>query len=172
MEDEFGGARQWKENERVNVAANYHFCIDQKKPHTVLKPGEGITFKCKNFNFNYRFSAPIDIYKAEMYLGDDTWGPVTITPTLGTLFAVPVNNGKVDGDFYYSKEGANQYLYFKDGGRFKRVGEMKLGSKPRQEQGAVLFDSPDGIRKKFSHAEARQAVRDSEQKRERTKEQE
>jgi len=162
MEDSLGGAAKWKEDERAKIAGNYYFSIDQKKPHATLKPGEGITFYCKTFYFNYRFSAPADIYKAEMFLGYDTWVPVRITPTLGTLFAVSYKKGKPDGDFYYSKEGTNQYLYLKEGGQFKRVGEIKAGSKPKPTEDGVTFNSTDGSTKEITRTTALQIIQKHE----------
>lgn len=158
MEDLLGGATKWKEEERAKIADNYYFSIDRKKPHTILKPREGITFYCKTFYFNYRFSAPIDIYKAEMFLGSDTWVPVHITPTLGTLFAVSYKKGKPDGDFYYSKEGTNQYLYLKDDNKFKRIGQIKIGSKPKIIEDGVVFNSPDGSTNEITRTAALQII--------------
>ena len=158
MEDALGGAKKWKENERAKIVANYYFCIDQKKPHTILMPGEGITFHCKMFYFNYRFSAPIDIYKAEMFLGNDTWVPICITPTLGSLFAVSYKKGKPDGDFYYSKEGTNQYLYLKDGNQFKRIGKMKVGAKPKLTEDGIIFGSVGGGTQKITRTTAVQII--------------
>jgi hypothetical protein len=90
------------------------------------------------------------MYKAEMYLGDDTWVPICIIPTLGTFHAVSLKKGTSGENLYYSKEGTNQYLYLKDGNHFKRIGEMKLGGKPKMERGVVSFDAPDGTPKRIS----------------------
>jgi len=72
------------------------------------------------------------IYKAEAYLGHDTWVPVHITPTLGTLLPIKHDSREPAGDFYYSQEGTNQYLYVKMDDKFKRAGEMSLGSRPEK----------------------------------------
>jgi hypothetical protein len=41
---------------------------------------------------------------------------------------------------------------------------MKVGSKPKQENDAVTFDSPDGVQKGLTHAEAKQVIQMREKK--------
>ena len=138
--------------------------VVEKYPDSVkvLQPGESVSFEYKDIRFIVPLGVHLaGIYKAEMYLGNDTWIPVHITPTLYTLYTV-ANNPK---DFFYSKEGTNQYLYIKTDGKFKRVGEMKLGSRPEKEKDeeAVTFESPDGVKKKLTRDQARQIIREREQ---------
>ena len=162
LESVHGWAKQWRQQQREQVANDYLLGI-VKYPETIktLLPGESVTFECKSFYFGYMPSSPISLYKAEMYLGEDTWIPVHITPTLGILYAVEVNKGKPTGDFYYSQEGTNQWLYVKtDDGKFKRVSEMKLGTKPQKEkeENAVTFEALDGTKKKLTREQARQII--------------
>jgi len=159
--------KRQREQERAEVKDDYYFGIE-KYPETVktLQPGESITFKCEKFYFNSPFGVSGEIYyKAEMYLGNDTWVPVHITPTLGTLLPVIHDSRDPTTDFFYSQEGTNQYLYVKVDEKFKRISEMKLGSRPRKDwEGSVTFDTLDGTQKKLTHAEARQIIDEREQK--------
>jgi len=160
-----GAAEEWKNRHRREVTDTRHFVMG-RHPEDVktLQPGESVTFEsiCAFYAVP---GLPSGNYKAEMYLGENTWVPVRITPTLGTLFPVTYN-GKPTGDFYYSQEGTNQYLYVKtEEGKFKRVGEMKLGSKPLKEktEDTVTFVSPDGATKKLTRDQAREIIREREQ---------
>ena len=161
-----GQGKRWREEERKEVSEDYYDDIEKKIATATLQPGESIVLKCK-FYFRRPLDAPTGIFKGEMYLGQDTWVPVrSITPTPSVLGPVDWDRGKPTGDFYYAKEGTNQYLYVKmDDGKFKRAGEMKVGSQPRKEreENAVTFESPDGTRKKLTHTEAKQIIQEREQ---------
>jgi hypothetical protein len=160
-----GQGKRWREEERKEVSEDYYSYIKEKLATVTLQPGENIALKCK-FDFRRLPDAPTGVYKGEMYLGQDTWVPVHITPTPSVLGPVDWDRGKPTGDFYYAKEGTNQYLYIKmDDGKFKRAGEMKIGSRPQKEreENAVTFESPDGAKKKLTHAEARQIIQEREQ---------
>ena len=161
-----GQGKREKEEARKEVSDYYYSCFKEKITVKTLQPGENIALKCK-FYFWRSPDAPSGIYKGEMYLGQDTWAPVrSITPTPSVLGSVDWDKGKPTGDFYYAKEGTNQYLYVKmDDGKFKRTGEMKVGSRPQKEkeENAVTFESPDGTRKKLTHTEARQIIQEREQ---------
>ena len=163
LDDEFGQGKQKREQGRKVALDDYYLCIEKNKEMTKLQPGESISFDCIGV-FKAPLGAPGNIYKAEMYLGNDTWVPVHITPTLGTLFAVSFKDGKPTGDFYYSQEGTNQWLYVKtDDDKFKRVSEMKLDSKPQKakEENAVTFEALDGTKKKLTREQARQIINDA-----------
>jgi len=166
FENTHGMGSQLKEKERREVRGNYEFGI-REYPETAktLQPGESISFRCENFFILPAFGAPAGFYKAEMYLGHDTWVPVHIAPTLGTLYAIKHDSREPAGDFYYSQEGTNQYLYVKVDDKFKRVGEMKLKSTPRKEgkENTVTFETPDGETKKLTRDQAREVVREREQ---------
>lgn len=162
IENGFGYGEQRKKRERTEVKDMYHVCLEKGRESKILQPGDNITFECKNFYFTQQFSAPADVYKAEIYLGDDVWIPVIITPTLGTLFAVPFENGKTDVTFFYSKEGTNQYLYIKADELIKRVDEMELNSKPRQINDIIMYNSIKGIPKKLTRDAAKKIVIDRE----------
>ena len=167
FENVHGWGKQWREQERKEVANNYYSCIEEEITTVTLQPGVDIALRCKFF-FRIPLGAPGGVYKAEMYLGYDTWTPVHITPTLGTLFATEFDkDGKPTGDFYYSQEGTNQFLYLKsEDGKFKRVSEMKLNSTPKkeQEEDPVTFETPDGEKKKLTNTQAKQIVHEREQK--------
>jgi len=167
LEDEHWGGKRRKEQERKEVA-NFYYIAIEKYPECVktLQPGENVTFESK-FCFPVPFGTSGDLYKAEMYLGHDMWVPVHITPTLGTLYAIKHDSREPAGDFYYSREGTNQYLYLKtEDGKFKRAGEMRLGSKPEKDkkEDTVTFVSPDGTTKRLTRDQARQIVNEREQK--------
>jgi len=146
-----------KTEEREEVIASISFCLERGHPSKTLLPGENISFECVNFAFIAHFGTPRGVYKAEMYLGQDTWVPVHITPTLYLPRGVPTQPGKA-ADFYYTKEGTNQYLYVKmDDCKLKRLGEMKLDSTAVQEKdNTMTFELPDGTKKKLTVTEARQ----------------
>jgi len=167
LEDEFGRGTQRREEERREVTDFYHHVIE-KYPELVktLQPGESSTFESK-FVFRLPFNTPAGIYKAEMFLGGNTWIPVNITPTLGMLFPIERDKkGMPAGTFYYSQEGTNQYLYVKEGDKFKRASEMKLKSRPEKDDkdGAVTFDTPDGSKKRLTQEQARQVIHEREQR--------
>ena len=165
-EDEYGRGKQRREEERAWARRLYEGVVQKYPASTkVLQPGESISFEYKDFTFLLPYGVPGGVYKAEMYLGNDAWAQIYITPTLYTLGAVSWNKDKTPGDFFYSKEGTNQYLYVKTDGKFKRVGEMKLGSRPEKEKDeeAVTFESPDGVKKKLTREQARQIIREREQ---------
>lgn len=160
VEEGLGRAGPRREAERKKAENEYYYCLEEKVPTKTLQPGQSISFECDCF-FRMQFGTPVGVYKAEMYLGHGTWIPVHITPTLGTLFPVEMDKkGTSMGDFYYSPEGTSQYLYVKTGdGKFKRAGEMKLGSNPKKEgEDAVTFESPDGTKKKLTRERARQII--------------
>jgi len=165
IEEKRGYMKQWKERGRAEVASNYKSCIAKNKATKVLQPSESITFYCNKFYFDGMPSTPSTIYKAEMYLGNDTWIPVTISPPIGFIRYVDSKEWNKDNVFVYALEGTNQYLYVKAGDEFKRVGEMKLDSTPKREreENAVTFELPDGTRKKLTHTEARQIIQEREQ---------
>jgi hypothetical protein len=160
MEDEHWGGLQRKKERREWGVSVYEHCLANNKKTLRLLPGESATFYCENLHF----AEGGDIYKAEMYLGDGTWAPVGILPPIGYVIKINPNNREDDDALYYSREGTNQYLYLKTGGNFKRVDEMKLGSKPKQEKDGVTFVSPDGVQKGLTHAEAKQVVQMREKK--------
>ena len=163
IEEVRGEEKRRKEQERKEAVNDYYFCIEKEKASKTLQPGENITFESKFF-FRLPPGTSGDIYKAEMYLGNDTWIPVHITPTLGTLKGVSFDRDRKLGDFYYSQEGTNQWLYVKtDDGKFKRVSEMKLGSKPEKEkdENTVTFEALDGTRKKLTREQARQIINEA-----------
>ena len=161
----YHGGKTQKEQDRAWVMSAYNIGIE-RYPETVktLRPGESITFACRDFVFLCHFGAFGGIYKAEMYVGNDTWLPVHITPSLGNFIPV-FNNERKLGDFYYSQEGTNQYLYIKTDGEFKRVSEMKLGLSPVQEgEDAVKFISPSGdFWQKLNRTQAKQIIHEREQ---------
>ena len=166
IEDARGAGQRRKTQERGWVLDAYHLCFEKNKPTKTLQPGEGASFKCKEFTFAVEYSAPAQVYKAEMYLGDDTWIPVHITPTLGTLFPIGYGkDGKATGSFWSTKAGTNRYLYVKEDDKFNRVTEVNLKTKPVKVEGedAVTFESPDGEKKKLTRDQARQIIREREQ---------
>ena len=163
VEDALGRTKQRREEDRQEVSGDYYYYLEKKESTKILQPGENITLKCK-FYFRLPFSSPGGIYKGEMYLGDDTWVPVHITPTPSVLVPLEYDRGKPVGDFYYAKEGTNKWLYVKtDDGTFKRVREMKLGAKPQKEkeENAVTFEALDGTREKLTSEQARQIIHDA-----------
>jgi len=165
LENTHGWGREIRTQERKEALDGFYISVEKNKAMTTLQPGESVSFECRGC-FKLQHGAPGGFYKAEMYLGHDTWVPVHITPTLGTLYAVAWGkDGKPTGDFYYSQEGTNQYLYVKVDDKFKRAGEMRLGSKPVKEKAedAVTFESPDGTTKKLTRDQARQIVNEREQ---------
>ena len=159
-EDEFRRGKERRKSEREEVASNYDWGIEEY-PETVktLQPNETVSFECNKFYFTVSFSSPYsELYKAEMYLGDDVWVPVEISPPIGYIRHVDLRDAGKDNVFVYAQEGTNQYLYVKTGDEFKRVSEMKLGAKPQKEkeENAVTFELPDGTKKKLTVTEARQ----------------
>jgi len=165
LEDESVRGKQRREQERKEAASEYYSCIEGNISTKTLLPGESASFECRCL-FRLPLGTPGNIYKAEMYLGHDTWIPVHITPTLGMLFATAWGkDGKPTGDFYYSQEGTNQYLYVKMDDKFKRAGEMSLGTRPEKgkDEDAVTFETPDGETKKLTRDQARQIAREREQ---------
>ena len=134
--------------ERETVLGDYHFWLNKKRVRSeTLQPGETVTIECPFFVFEDSGMSGGDTCKAEMYLGRDTWVQVCITPPVGLLLPTTHLNQNIDGEFYYAKEGTNQYLYLKTGGKFKRVGDMKLDSTPKQKGDTVTFTSPEGCQK-------------------------
>ncbi|MCL1921614.1 MAG: hypothetical protein FWG50_11195 [Kiritimatiellaeota bacterium] len=164
-EEELGREKQWKKQGREYALADYRFCIKNNEANKTLQSGESVSFKCKKFFILPTLGEPGGFFKAEMYLGDDTWVPVHITPTLGTLLAIRHDSREPAGAFYYSQEGTNQYLYAKEGEKFKRVAEMKLKSTPLKEskEDTVTFVSPDGKTKKLTREQAAEIIREREQ---------
>jgi len=169
VEEERGYGKERKEKERREVKSTYYWGIE-KYPETVktLQPGESVSFECKGFYFTLPSLVLgwADIYKAEMYLGYDTWTPITISPPIGYIRNVEERESGKDNVFVFAREGTNQFLYLKlEDSKFKRVGEMKLGAKPQKEQDedAVTFVSPDGETKKLTRDQARQIIREREQ---------
>ena len=166
VEEERGRVRQRREQERAWALDAYNISIE-KYPETVktLQPGESVSFECKVV-FQLPFDVPGGVYKAEMYLGHDTWVSVHITPTLGTLYALEWGkDGKPTGNFYYYQAGTNQYLYVKVEEKFKRVAELKLDSRPekKKDEETVTFQSPDGTRKTLTREQAAEIIREREQ---------
>ena len=159
-EDALGRGKERKQNERTIVKDTYDWCLEKGNPHKTLQPGESVSFECPYIAFVLPFSTPGGVYKAEIYLGNDTWAPVHITPVLGNTRSISNS-----GDFFYIKESTNQYLHVKIGNNLKRVGEIRLGSRPEKEKDeeAVTFESPDGEKKKLTHDQARQIIREREQ---------
>lgn len=165
----YEGERQRIEDEHWNISRNirerevvlsdYHFWLNKKVKSKTLQPGETVMIECPFFVFEDSGMSGGDICKAEMILGSDTWVPVCITPPVG--FFLPANhlNQNIDGEFYYAKEGTNLYLYLKTDGKFKRTGEMKLDSKPKQQGDVVTFTSPEGVQKQLNLMDAVQAIR-------------
>ena len=165
VEEARGNAKQRRDTERKEALDAFYICEKQNKAMTILQPSESISFECRCI-FRRPFGAPGGFYKAEMYLGRDTWGPVHITPMLGVLHpTVWGKDGKPTGDFYYSRMGTNKYLYVKMEDKFKRVGEIKLNSTPLKEEGedAVTFELPNGAKRKLTLEQAQKIVRDREQ---------
>ena len=165
IEDEFWRGKERRKKEREEVASAYYIATE-KYSETIktLFPKETVTFECKKFYFTVSFSSAYsELYKAEMYLGNDTWVPVTISPPIGYIRHVDLRESGKDNVFVYAQEGTNQFLYLKTEGKFERIGEMKLASKPKKEETAVTFDAPDGTRKKLTHTEARQIIQEREQ---------
>ena len=162
-EDSRGG-KEWREKERREVANSYYFGIKTNKKNQTLQSGDSVTFECKKFYFSYSLLSPyLEIYKAEMYLGNDVWIPVEISPPIGYIRHVDLREAGKDNVFVYAQEGTNQYLYVKTGDEFKRVSEMKLGAKPQKEkeENAVTFELPDGTKKKLTREQARQIINDA-----------
>ena len=159
--DEFRGGNRRRENDRQFARRVYEGVVEKYPDSTkILQPGKGISFEYKNIVFGVPYGTPAGVYKAEVYIGYDTWVPVHITPTLYTLFAV-ANNPE---DFFFAKEGTNQWLYVKtDDGKFKRVSEMKPGSKPEKEkdENTVTFELPDGTKKQLTREQARQIINEA-----------
>lgn len=150
LEEEHWGGKQRREQERAETANDYYFCIEKNKETKTLQPGESISFECKSFYFTCSFSSPYsEIYKAEMYLGEDTWIPVTISPPIGFIRHIDSMESGKNNVFVYAREGTNQFLYFKTGDEFKRVSEMKLKSRPEKgdTDDTVTFELPDGTQK-------------------------
>ena len=165
FENTHGWGREIRAQERKEALDGFDIWLGKNKAVTTLQPSESVSFECRGC-FKLQHGAPGGFYKAEMYLGHNTWVPVHITPTLGTLYAVAFEKGAPIGDFYYSQMGTNQYLYVKtDDGKFKQASEMKLGSRPEKlkDEDAVTFVSPDGATKKLTRDQARQVVREREQ---------
>ena len=165
VEEEIGRAKSRREAERKEAIDYFYLCMEHNKETATLQPGEGISFECRSV-FQRPLGSPGTLYKAEMYLGYNTWVPVHITPTLGALHPVTWGkDGKPTGDFYYAQMGTNQYLYVKMEDKFKRVGEIKLNSTPLKEEGedAVTFELPNGAKRKLSRDQAQKIVRDREQ---------
>ena len=165
-EDETLRGKQRKKDERKEVT-NAYYAVVEMYPEQVrtLQPGESITFESENFYFTLASSGWADIYKAEMYLGHDTWAPVTISPPIGYIRNVDLRESGKSNVFVFAREGTNQYLYVEtDDGKFKRVGEMKLGSRPEKTgSDAVAFESPDGVKRTLTREQARQSIHEREQ---------
>ena len=165
VEEKSGRAKQRREQERTEVMSTYDWCLEKGNPRKTLQPGEGISFECVHIIFSLPFSTPGGIYKAEMYLGDDTWSPVHITPAPHSAFPVSFNKDGTPKDFFYSKNGTSQWLYVKENnGKLKRVSKIKPDSTPMTEgDDAVTFESSDGTKKKLTRDQARQIIREREQ---------
>lgn len=158
-EDEHEGG-QIKDQQRRQVIENYRNMHEKGVKSKLLRPGESVSVECPAFGFEGLWYG--DIFKADMYLGDDTWEPVCITPTIGIMRPLSKVKGESAVVFYYSKEGTNQYLYLKLDDKFKRICEMKLGSKPKQDKDVVIIESVDGVRKKLTRDAATRIVIDRE----------
>jgi len=164
IEEKRGYMKQWKERGRAAVASDYKSCIAKNKATNVLQPNESITFNCKKFYFDGMPGTPSTFYKAEMYLGNDTWVPVEISPPIGYVRHVSLRESRKDNVFVYAQEGTNQFLYLLTNGEFERISEMKLGSQPEKwGEDAVMFDTPTGVKKRLTLAEAKQAAQQREQ---------
>lgn len=163
LEDEHWRGRQRREQERAEVASDYYFCIGQNKETKTLQPSESISFECKSFYFTCSFSSPYsEMYKAEMYLGKETWVPVAISPAIGFIRHVDLTESGKDNVLVYAREGTNQFLYLKTGEKFKRVAEMKLGVKPKYKEGVVSFISPDGSTNEITRTDALKIIKKRE----------
>ena len=166
VEDETVQGKQRRKDERKEVAIAYYTAV-KMYPEQVrtLRPEESVTFESENFYFTLATSGWADIYKAEMYLGRDTWVPVTISPAIGYVRHVDLTESGKNNVFVFAREGTNQYLYIEaDNGNFDRVGEMKLGNKPKKDrEGAVTFDTTDGTKEKLTRERARQIIHEREQ---------
>ena len=165
VEEARGVVKQRREAERREAMDAFYICEQQNKAMTTLQPGKSISFECR-CTFQVPFGSPGTLYKAEMYLGHDTWVPVHIASTLGVLHPTAWGkDGKAAGDFYYSRMGTNKYLYVKMEDKFKRVVEVKLESSPLKEkdEDAVTFELPNGAKRKLTRDQAQKIVRDREQ---------
>ena len=158
--------KQREARERRDVVNLYHIAIE-KYPEDIktLRPMESTFWECDNIYFTLSLSSWSNIYKAEMYLGDDTWVPVTISPPIGYIRHVDLSESDKDNVFVFAQEGTNQFLYLKTEGEFKRVGEMALKSTPKKvdKENAVTFVSPDGKLKKLTREQAAEIIREREQ---------
>jgi len=165
--DETMAGKKQRDEERMSAKMLYDGVVEKYPDSTkVLQPGESTSFEYKNITFNPSVESAGNILKAEMYLGHDTWIPVHITPSVYPLRVISWNTDKTPGDFFYSQEETNQYLYVKtDEGKFRRVSEMKVGSLPEKEknENAVMFELPDGTKKKLALTEARRIANERTQ---------
>ena len=152
-----GKGKQREMDEREEAIASIAFCLERGYPNKILLPGESVSFKLANFSFPTPPGEPRGLYKAEMYLGHDTWVPVHITPTIYPLEVVAGSK-----EFFYSKEGTNQWLYVKtDDDKFKRVSKMKFDSRPLRKDDTVTFEALDGTKKKLTREQARQIINEA-----------
>ena len=165
IEEVRGFVKQWKERGRAEAASCYYFGIKSNKAAKTLQPNETVTFECKKFYFDAMPSTPSTIYKAEMYIGNNTWVPVEISPPIGFIRNVDLREAGKDNVFVYAQEGTNQFLYLMTDDKFVRVGEMKLDSTPQKEkeENAVTFEALDGTKKKLTREQARQIIDAGEQ---------
>ncbi|MCL2103909.1 MAG: hypothetical protein FWH21_02460 [Kiritimatiellaeota bacterium] len=158
--EELHGGKRRRQEEREEVIMDYDAHLEKGNPKRTLQPGEGVSFECKDIFFMLPLGTPGGVYKAEMYFGNNTWIPVPITPKIIHPYHV-VSWGK-DGktaNFFYAKDGTNQWLYVRDGDRLKKVSEIKLDSKPEKDgEDGVTFESPDGTQKTLTPTEARRGV--------------
>ena len=166
LEDAAWAGQQREKNERQEVVNAYEFGMKKHSERmTMLQPGESVFQECEGFRFTLSETGWSEIYKAEMYLGDDTWLPVTISPPIGYIRHVSLAESDKDNVFVFAQEGTNQFLYLKTEGEFKRVGEMAVKSTPKKvdKEDAVTFVSPDGKTKKLTREQAAEIIREREQ---------
>lgn len=156
-EDERGGG-QIKDQQRRQVVENYHIMLKNGVKSRLLRPCESVTVECPEFCFEGLLYG--DVFKAEMYLGDGTWAAVCIEPAIGLMKPLVRGKGGREDAFYYSKEGTNQYLYVKKSDGFKRICEIKLDSKPKQDKDVVIFESVDGVTNRLSRDAAERIIRE------------
>jgi hypothetical protein len=152
--------RNRKNREREEVLRDYRVWLEKMVKTKTIQPGESMTIESPFFDFDGGCG---DTYKAEIYLGNDTWVQICITPPIGYLKQVDLGIQNGDNAFWYAKEGANQHLYLKMDGEFKRVCEIKRDTKPKHEGDTVTFTSPEGVQKRIKLVDAKQTIHAREQ---------
>ena len=152
-DDHFRGGEQRKLQQKFQLIEYYTELIKTDAARSLL-PNEHVTIPVPYFTFE----GDGEIYKSELYIGNGTWVSVNITPAIGHAKRVVGQNNS----FWYSKEGTNQYLYLKDGNQFKRIGEMKTGTKPKATEDGVIFYLPDGSTHQVTRATAMQIIENHE----------